>query len=660
MTIVSASQPLGFPGDLRNAQQLLECGSFQAAWQSVVEAIELRPFHPEAYLMLARISGAAGDRATARRCASKAGLLTPNWAVLKSFAPPIAHGNQPASWAGLESIMAPPKWERLTVCMIVKNEEAFLARCLDSVRDITFQIIVVDTGSTDRTPQIAREHGAELYEFAWNDDFSAARNAGLVHARGDWVLMLDADEELLPEGRAMIRAAMANPTAVAGYLRLVNVGREDEGGPSLPRMFRNIPGAHYRGRIHEEVFSSVIEISKPWGLKFIYSDAVILHHGYTPQVTANRGKIQRNLRLLQQAVAEPSVTPLARANLLMNLGLETVRSEQLEEGVRYYQQALELANQQLAAGVRSTPEFRATLIRQLATHLVRLRRFQEVLTLFASPLATGSPLSASDHYAWGLACFETGNLSSAVMQFEHCIAKRNQPDCIAVNKGALSSTPYHCLALALASLGRRAEASDVCLKALEQFDNEPTLHLFRARLIYQEGRAVEALKAISGLIGRWPDNQDAWALGGEIALSHPQLYQFGNDWTSEAFRLHSANARITAQRAEILLLSNNPNDALKLPRPPAEALDARSLAALVFCEILSGAAPPTPIEPAMEQKVSGSLIDLYRRLIAGNAPQPVNQLNASLDQLAMALPTAAGMLKQAIRRGCEAGANPSE
>ena len=132
------------------------------------------------------------------------------------------------------------------------------------------------------------------------------------------------------------------------------------------------------------------------------------------------------------------------------------------------------------------------------------------------------------------------------------------------------------------------------------------------------------------MIGRWPANQDAWALGGEIALSHPQLYEFGNDWTSEAFRLHPANARITAQRAEILLLSNNPNGALKLPSPPAEALDARSFATLVFCEVLSGAAPTTRIDPAMEQKVSAALIDLYRRLIAGNAAQPVNQLNLSL------------------------------
>ena len=84
--------------------------------------------------------------------------------------------------------------------MIVKNEEQFLDQCLAALDGVAHQIVVVDTGSTDRTVQIAKAHGAEVHHFDWCDDFAAARNFALEHARGDWVLVLDADEVLTAEG----------------------------------------------------------------------------------------------------------------------------------------------------------------------------------------------------------------------------------------------------------------------------------------------------------------------------------------------------------------------------------------------------------------------------------------------------------------------------
>jgi glycosyltransferase involved in cell wall biosynthesis len=108
----------------------------------------------------------------------------------------------------MQSEIQNPQQNRLSVCLIVKNEEKFLGQCLKSVRDLASQIVVVDTGSTDRTVEIAKEYGAEVYSFAWCDDFSAARNAALEHATGDWVLVLDADEELSAEGREKLKPAM--------------------------------------------------------------------------------------------------------------------------------------------------------------------------------------------------------------------------------------------------------------------------------------------------------------------------------------------------------------------------------------------------------------------------------------------------------------------
>src|SRR5690606_19791317 len=93
----------------------------------------------------------------------------------------------------------------LTLCMIARNEEAHLARCLQSVRDLVDEIVLVDTGSTDRTVAIAEAFDARVFHVAWQDDFSLARNASLEEARGDWILVLDADETIAQRDHDVIR-----------------------------------------------------------------------------------------------------------------------------------------------------------------------------------------------------------------------------------------------------------------------------------------------------------------------------------------------------------------------------------------------------------------------------------------------------------------------
>jgi len=93
----------------------------------------------------------------------------------------------------------------ISLCMIAKNEESNLADCLNSAKGIADEIIIVDTGSTDRTKEIAKKFSAKIYDFKWMDDFSAARNESLKHAAKDWVLVLDADEALDEEGKKAIR-----------------------------------------------------------------------------------------------------------------------------------------------------------------------------------------------------------------------------------------------------------------------------------------------------------------------------------------------------------------------------------------------------------------------------------------------------------------------
>src|SRR5580700_11310653 len=107
--------------------------------------------------------------------------------------------------------------DALSLCMIVKNEERTLARCLDSARDLAGELIVVDTGSTDGTPRIAAGFGAEVIPFDFTlVDFAAARNCALARARGRWILMLDADETLDRASLPLIERLTA-PDDNAGY-----------------------------------------------------------------------------------------------------------------------------------------------------------------------------------------------------------------------------------------------------------------------------------------------------------------------------------------------------------------------------------------------------------------------------------------------------------
>ncbi len=99
----------------------------------------------------------------------------------------------------------------LSLCMIVRNEAGNLAACLDSVVGFVDEMVILDTGSTDRTVDIALEYGAKVSEFVWCDDFSLARNASMRGVAGDWVLVLDADERLTVEIKAAIVAAIQDP-----------------------------------------------------------------------------------------------------------------------------------------------------------------------------------------------------------------------------------------------------------------------------------------------------------------------------------------------------------------------------------------------------------------------------------------------------------------
>ena len=181
---------------------------------------------------------------------------------------------------------------KLSVCYIVKNEEKNLPLSLETVKDFADELIVVDTGSTDDTKKIALDAGATVLDFAWRDDFAAARNFALDHATGDWIVFPDADEGFLtPEkvrGKISEIDAMQPPIDAVMITR-VNMDPEtkkNQGNDRAVRLFRNTPEIRYQGRIHEN-------ITHPSGQLRLYHDdgkLTVYHTGYAESVGMEKSR----------------------------------------------------------------------------------------------------------------------------------------------------------------------------------------------------------------------------------------------------------------------------------------------------------------------------------------------------------------------------------
>lgn len=189
----------------------------------------------------------------------------------------------------------------LSVCLIARNEEKNLPRALASIRGIADEVIVADTGSTDRTIEIAKASGAVVCRFPWCDDFSAARNFAISQARGDWIFWLDADEELLPESAGELRSSIAREDALAFFIRRQDLKQADRLDFYTMmwqlRLFRRREDLRFQGRCHPEFNPDAGEIEAKTGLAVRYSTITIRHYGYLGEMLPS--KLRRAARLLE-------------------------------------------------------------------------------------------------------------------------------------------------------------------------------------------------------------------------------------------------------------------------------------------------------------------------------------------------------------------------
>ena len=227
---------------------------------------------------------------------------------------------------------------RISQCMIVKNEEKNIEKALSWGKDIMWEQIVVDTGSTDRTAELAGKMGAKVFGLEWAEDFAAAKNHAIDKARGDWIVFLDADEYMADEDAKKLPDLFnrLSPRGVDGITALLH-NLDDSGGVfsscSHLRFFRNIPDIRYKRRIHEQLVSlSGRELKVMDGTQ----ELSIFHTGYQGRDLAGKTKNNRNRRMLQREIEEFPQDP----ELMGYMGDECFDAGEMQEAERWYRQSV--------------------------------------------------------------------------------------------------------------------------------------------------------------------------------------------------------------------------------------------------------------------------------------------------------------------------------
>lgn len=292
---------------------------------------------------------------------------------------------------------------KLSACLIVRNEADALPRCLSALREHVFEIVVVDTGSSDETPIIAEQMGANVVTLPWQDDFSLARNAALDEATGDWCLMVDADEIVQPSGWPLFDAFVADADHVHGNMTIVSDTAEGRVHSAIRRLCRNDKSFRYVGRVHEQLVGPP---SRPQDGGD--SGLVAVHSGYTEAAIRRRDKTQRNLKLLRLDLeARPN-----DAYLHFQLGRTLVKHKQPDAAVGHFQRAL--------THIAPDASYLSLVVVALGYALKTLGRAAQALPL----LESHKPRLGDSPDLWfleGLLAMETGDVPRMLRAFDTCL-----------------------------------------------------------------------------------------------------------------------------------------------------------------------------------------------------------------------------------------------
>lgn len=354
----------------------------------------------------------------------------------------------------------------LGLCTIVKNEEEMIGQCLESVREAVDEIVIVDTGSTDRTVEIAKSFGARVYHHPWQDSFSEARNYALKFATADWIIHLDADEKLEADDVALLREAIQN-SAVNSYL-LPIFNYLPEGIISkfyYRRLFRR-QGAQYVGRVHNQILidgpAEMLEIR-------------IHHYGYNLSEEKMQAKYRRTETLIRKQIEDEPDNVFHRFNLVRILRNKGEYDQAIEEGLS----ALRMPN------VKDRIGFYLMIVNDVCHSMILADRPVEIFPLCTEALKH-DPLNMDLLFVLAGAYVSTGQYEEAIRYYQKWIQAKKMTNGRPKDV-AMSIDTWSLEALVHENIAKCHKYLDNYSLALEYFE----------RAIELDARRIESYKGIA-------------------------------------------------------------------------------------------------------------------------------------------------------------------
>lgn len=338
----------------------------------------------------------------------------------------------------------------ISLCMIVKDEADCIDRCLQSVKEVVDEIIVVDTGSIDETVTICKRHNAIVIHHTWEDDFAKARNIGIQKAKGDWILWLDADEEW--HGNVEnIKAILQTTTASVLSLPVVNFHGESEPVDYDQafilyqyRLFHHNEDITFTDRIHERLLlrdHHTIECVKD-------SSITVHHYGYLKEYVYNKQKSERNITLIVQEMEKGNNSPWLRYHLASEYA-----------SLKQYYQAFECINAAIIRFIEAEKKPPSILYRLKYGILVETDNIEGAWPAIDKALIL-YPDYVDLHYYKGYLLNRLGQYEESLKVFERCLELGENHESHLVFKGTGSFRAWEQIGLCLQALGDKSGAAE--------------------------------------------------------------------------------------------------------------------------------------------------------------------------------------------------------
>ncbi len=332
---------------------------------------------------------------------------------------------------------------KLSACLIVKNEEKTLELTLPNLKAAMDEIILVDTGSSDRTVEIAEKYGAKVYHFTWIDNFAAARNESLKYASGDWIIWVDADEFIKPEDFKALRKTLEGSREDAYLLPITEcpLGTTDGSGFYFRvKVFKNGCGFHFERAFNEQVYRADGQLLET---KAFLPSVKIYHWGRNLGKETMQGKKERNFRILEEVLQKNPQD--AHYHFLLANNYSDVGEK--EKAAEEYGKVIELDSGVLAAASRV----------KRARILVDAGRYDEAYDLLKTAAAV-QPWNAEVFNLIAVIYLSIGSTEKAIQVLEHAL-KLSPPEnyVMGVDKTQYDSLPKYLLSKAREILKKEAE-----------------------------------------------------------------------------------------------------------------------------------------------------------------------------------------------------------